>query len=97
MAELGADLIKCFFTGDRFHEVVENLPVPVFTIGAEKLASDVAVLEKARNSVTQGARGIIFGRNIFMAKKPQALIQALGEVMNAGRDPRDAAKAHGLS
>jgi DhnA family fructose-bisphosphate aldolase class Ia len=97
MAELGADLIKCFFTGDRFHEVVENLPVPVFTIGAEKLASDIAVLEKAKNSVTQGARGIIFGRNIFMAKKPQALIKALGEVMNAGRDPRDAAKEHGLS
>ena len=23
MAELGADLIKCFFTGERFHEVVE--------------------------------------------------------------------------
>jgi DhnA family fructose-bisphosphate aldolase class Ia len=97
MAELGADLIKCFFTGERFHEVVENLPVPVFTIGAEKLPTDVAVLEKAKNSIAQGARGIIFGRNIFMAKKPQALIEALNDVMNAGRDPRDAAKAHGLS
>lgn len=97
MAELGADLIKCFFTGDRFHEIVENLPVPVFTIGAEKLASDVDVLRKAKNSVAQGARGIIFGRNIFMAKKPHALIEALGEVMNAGRDPQDAARAHGLS
>jgi DhnA family fructose-bisphosphate aldolase class Ia len=97
MAELGADLIKCFYTGERFHEVVENLPVPVFTIGAEKLASDVEVLQKAKNSVTQGARGIIFGRNIFMAQKPQALIKALGEVMNAGRDPRDAAQAYGLS
>jgi DhnA family fructose-bisphosphate aldolase class Ia len=97
MAELGADMIKCFFTGERFHEVVANLPVPVFTIGAEKLASDVAVLEKAKNSVAQGARGIIFGRNIFMARKPRDLIIALGEVMNAGRDPRDAAKAHGLS
>ncbi len=96
MAELGADLIKCFFTGERFHEVVENLPVPVFTIGAEKLPSDVAVLEKARGSVLQGARGIIFGRNIFMAQNPRALITALGEVMNAGRDPRDAARAHGL-
>ena len=26
MAELGADLIKCFFTGERFHEVVANVP-----------------------------------------------------------------------
>ncbi len=97
MAELGADLVKCFFTGERFHEVVENLPVPVFTIGAEKLATDVAVLEKARASVAQGARGIIFGRNIFMAQNPHALIAALNEVINEGRDPRDAAKAHRLT
>ena len=96
MAELGADLIKCFFTGERFHEVVQNVPVPVFTIGAEKLSSDLAVLAKAKDSVEQGARGIIFGRNIFMAEKPAQLITALNEVMNAGRDPRDALKAHGL-
>ena len=96
MAELGADLIKCFFTGERFHEVVQNVPVPVFTIGAEKLSSDLAVLVKAKDSVDQGARGIIFGRNIFMAEKPAQLITALNEVMNAGRDPRDALKAHGL-
>jgi len=96
MAELGADLIKCFFTGERFHEVVQNVPVPVFTIGAEKLATDLAVLKKAKESVTQGARGIIFGRNIFMAEKPAALIAALNAVMNEGRDPQDAVKAHGL-
>ena len=97
MAELGADLIKCFFTGERFHEVVQNVPVPVFTIGAEKLSSDVAVLEKARDSVAQGARGIIFGRNIFMAAKPHDLIAALNDVINGGTSPKDAARAHGLS
>jgi DhnA family fructose-bisphosphate aldolase class Ia len=96
MAELGADLIKCFFTGERFHEVVANVPVPVFTIGAEKLATDLAVLEKAAASVRQGARGIIFGRNIFMAANPPKLIQALNDVMNSGEAPRDAAKRHGL-
>ena len=44
MAEFGADMIKTFYTGDRFHEVVENTPVPVFTIGAEKLNTDLDVL-----------------------------------------------------
>jgi DhnA family fructose-bisphosphate aldolase class Ia len=96
MAELGADLIKCFFTGDRFHEIVQNVPVPVFTIGAEKLATDLAVLNKARDSVRQGARGIIFGRNIFMAENPSKLIEALNDVINAGKNPQDAARAHGL-
>jgi DhnA family fructose-bisphosphate aldolase class Ia len=96
MAELGADLIKCFFTGERFHEVVENTPIPVFTIGAEKLDTDLAVLKKARDSVKQGARGIIFGRNIFMAKNPAELIKALNEVINGGEDPEATLKKHGL-
>jgi fructose-bisphosphate aldolase, class I len=96
MAELGADLCKCFFTGDRFHEVAANTPVPVFTIGAEKLPTDLAVLAKAQASVKQGARGIIFGRNIFMAEKPAQIIAALNDVMNAGMEPAEAVRKHGL-
>jgi len=97
MAELGADLIKCFYTGKRFHEVVENTPVPVFTIGAEKLPTDLAVLKKAKDSVDQGACGIIFGRNIFMAKNPQGIIKALNEVMNRGLEPEEAVKKYSLT
>jgi len=82
MAELGADMVKTFFTGDKFHEVVENTPVPVFTIGAEKLNTDREVLKKAKDSIDQGARGIIFGRNIFMAEDPIKLVKALNEVIN---------------
>ncbi len=97
MAELGADLIKTFFTGDKFHEVVENTPVPLFTIGAEKLKTDLEVLRKADESVKQGARGIIFGRNIFMAKNPKKLVKAIDLVINNGKDPGKAAEEFGLS
>ena len=96
IAELGADFIKTFFTGDRFHEVVENTPVPLFTIGAEKLNTDIEVLKKADESVKQGARGIIFGRNIFMAKDPKKLIKAINLVINNGKDPEEAAQEFGL-
>ncbi len=92
MAELGADLIKCFLT-DSFREVVDNLPVPAFTIGAEKLDSDLDVLTKAAMSVAQGARGIVFGRNIFMSEKPKALTAALNRVINEGVSPDEAVKA----
>lgn len=97
MAELGADLIKCFFTGERFGEVVENATVPVFTIGAEKLDTDLAVLKKAHESVKHGARGIIFGRNIFMADKPGVLIRALNDVINKKMPPEEAVNLHGLT
>lgn len=82
MVELGADLVKTFYTGEKFHEVIENTPAPVFTIGADKLNTDLAVLKKAYDSVQQGANGIIFGRNIFMAKDPVKLVDALKDVIN---------------
>lgn len=96
MAELGADLIKTFYTGKKFHEVVDNTPVPVFTIGAEKLNTDLEVLQKAYDSVQQGASGIIFGRNIFMSKNPKILTKALNDVMNKGLTPKDAVLKYNL-
>ncbi len=96
IAELGADMIKTFYTGERFHEVVNNIPVPVLTIGAEKLDTDLDVLIKAADSVNQGARGIIFGRNIFMAENPVKLIKALNEVINNNVEPLEAKKKYDL-
>ena len=95
MAELGADLVKAFYTSN-FQDVVKNTPVPVFSIGAEKLNSDIDVLKKAFDTVRAGAKGIIFGRNIFMAKNPFAIVSALNDVMNNGISPDDAASKHDL-
>ena len=97
MAELGADMVKTFFTGERFEEVVANTPVPIFTIGAEKLENDLDVLRKAHDSVSRGARGVIFGRNVFMAQDPPRLVAALNDVVNDGVDPAEAARKHGLT
>ena len=96
MAELGADLIKTFYTGDKFNQIVKNTPVPIFTIGAEKLNTDLDVLKKAYDSVSKGARGIIFGRNIFMAKDPVKLVSALNDVINSSVSPEEAAGKYGL-
>ncbi len=97
MAELGADFIKTFYTGPRFREVVKNTPVPVFTIGADKLKTDLDVLKKAHASIEHGARGIIFGRNIFMSKQPARLVKALDDVLNCGLTPDAAAKKYSLA
>ena len=95
MSELGADLIKAFYT-NNFSDIVKNNPVPVFSIGAEKLHSDIEVLKKASDTIKSGARGIIFGRNIFMAKSPAKLVAALNEVINNNMSPDDAVKKFGL-
>jgi hypothetical protein len=49
----------------------------VFAIGAEKLNTDLDVLKKAHDSVGRGARGIIFGRNTFMAQNPLEPVRPL--------------------
>ncbi|MBL8027446.1 MAG: 3-hydroxy-5-phosphonooxypentane-2,4-dione thiolase LsrF, partial [Fibrobacteres bacterium] len=50
------------------------------------------VLNKAYDSISSGARGIIFGRNIFMSKHPERLIDALNAVINEGVKPEKAVK-----
>ncbi len=95
MAELGADLVKAFFT-NKFSEVVKNTSVPVFSIGAEKLNKEIDVLNKAYNTISSGARGIVFGRNIFMADNPSNLIAALNDVINNNLRPEDAIKKYKL-
>lgn len=96
MAELGADLIKTFYTGEKFNEIVRNTPVPILTIGAEKLSTDLAVLQKASDSIKHGARGIIFGRNIFMSENPPVLIKAINEVINENANPIEVAQKYNL-
>jgi len=95
MAELGADMVKIFYT-DNFTEIVKNTPVPVFCIGAEKLNTDLEVLKKAYDCINNGAKGIVFGRNIFMAQSPSLIVSALNEVMNIGLKPEEAAAKYNL-
>ena len=51
------------------------------------------IRQGARASVSAGARGIIFGRNIFMAENPPSLIAALNAVINDGVSPEEAVKS----
>ncbi|MHB8277683.1 MAG: class I fructose-bisphosphate aldolase [Candidatus Humimicrobiaceae bacterium] len=95
MAELGADMVKVFYT-NNFTEVVKNTPVPVFSIGAEKLKTDLDVLKKAYDTVNSGAKGIVFGRNIFMANNPSKIIAALNDVINSGLKPENVVTKYNL-
>ncbi|MBI2437708.1 MAG: hypothetical protein HYV36_02705 [Lentisphaerae bacterium] len=82
VAELGADLIKTFYTGARFDEIVAATPVPILVLGAEKMPTEAHALTLARNAAQSGARGIVFGRNIFQSRAPARFIQAVRAVIN---------------
>lgn len=76
-AELGADVIKAFYT-ERFDEVVKNCPVPVILAGGPK-ERDISDVAKA--AVADGVSGFAFGRNLFQAENPPELISRLNQVL----------------
>jgi 3-hydroxy-5-phosphonooxypentane-2,4-dione thiolase len=95
IAELGADAIKTFHTMN-FEEVCQTCPVPVFGLGAEKLPAQLDALKLARQEVSAGAGGVVFGRNAIQVPDPHAFQAALCDVVRENASAEEAAKKHGL-
>ncbi len=87
ISELGADLVKTFYTGKRFNEITAATPVPVLALGARKLPKECDALRLAAASVEAGARGIVFGRNVIQSEDPARLLDALKEVVKDYQAP----------
>jgi class I fructose-bisphosphate aldolase len=96
-AELGSDLVKTFHTGARFAEIVKSTPVPILALGSRKADREVDALALAAQAVRDGARGVVFGRNVIQARSPERFLEALQEVVKNGAEPAAAAEKHHLS
>ena len=96
-AEMGADLVKTFFTGERFEEVTAGSPIPILALGAKKTEREVDALSLAAAAVRAGARGVVFGRNVLQASEPERFLDALKEVVKAKGDPEKIALQFHLS
>ncbi len=97
VAELGVDLVKTFYTGERFGEIVAATPVPVLALGSRKLPHERDALELAADAIRAGARGVVFGRNVLQARDPQRFLAALRSVVTDGTPPEEAAERHGIT
>jgi DhnA family fructose-bisphosphate aldolase class Ia len=95
LAELGADLIKTFYTA-KFREVTESCLVPILGLGAEKMPKQSQALELAERVVEDGGRGVVFGRNAIQVRDPAAFQRALCDVVQDGVSAAEAAKRHRL-
>ena len=81
--ELGADAIKTEFTGDveSMRQVIRSVGVPVLTLGGAVGAADT-VEAAARDALTAGASGLIFGRNVWAAEDPATTTKNLLEIVH---------------
>ena len=92
--ELGADIIKADPTDDVsiYHKVVETAGgIPVLVRGGGRV-SDEVILQRTADLIAQGARGIVYGRNIIQHPKPAAMTRALMAVLHENATPAQAAK-----
>ncbi len=82
--ELGADILKIPYTGDKseFKDLVNYLRVPVFILGGPKMDNVEGILKVAKESVEAGAKGIVFGRNVWQNPKMKALVDALKAIVH---------------
>lgn len=96
--ELGADVIKADPTDELedYHRVIEVAGgVPVLVRGGGRV-SDLEVLRRTKLVMEQGAKGIVYGRNVIQHDDPKAMTRALMAIVHEGASVEDAARIVGL-
>ncbi len=91
--ELGADIIKADPCDDisEYHRVIEIAGRPVLTRGGGK-APEQEILQRTYDLMNQGARGIVYGRNIIQHEKPSEMTRALMAIVHHDSRPEQAIK-----
>jgi fructose-bisphosphate aldolase/2-amino-3,7-dideoxy-D-threo-hept-6-ulosonate synthase len=92
-AELGADIVKTNWPGDRdqLGQLIEATSgIPVVLAGGSRVG-DLELLQRMEAAVGVGAIGCSVGRNIFMHRSPEAITRAVSRVI---RERWGAEKAH---
>lgn len=83
--ELGADIIKadpCDNVSD-YHRIIEIAGRPVLPRGGGK-APEGEVLQRTFELMQQGARGIVYGRNIIQHENSSGMVRALMAIVHEG-------------
>ncbi|MGQ9760226.1 MAG: 2-amino-3,7-dideoxy-D-threo-hept-6-ulosonate synthase [Candidatus Methanomethylicaceae archaeon] len=93
-AELGADLIKTYYTGsaETFRKVVEVTQVPVLMSGGSKAKEELEFLKTVENVMVAGGAGVVVGRNVFQSKNFLGLAKAVISVVHENVKAEDAIK-----
>ncbi|MCR4425220.1 MAG: 2-amino-3,7-dideoxy-D-threo-hept-6-ulosonate synthase [Firmicutes bacterium] len=79
--ELGADVIKTYFTGESFRDIVRACRVPIVIAGGPKVDDSNTMVARAMDC---GAAGIAFGRNVFQAEDPEQKVRELCTIVHEG-------------
>lgn len=94
-AEAGADLVKAHYVGEveEYRErVVGACYAPLLILGGPASDEPRTALQLAADAVAAGARGVVFGRHVFTAPRPDRMVAALVAIVHGGADVAVAAR-----
>jgi len=93
-AELGADVVKSYYTGDpdTFKEVVKCCPVPTIVLSGPGAGDPEGLLKMVHDVISAGAKGVIMGRNVWGHKDPVAIIKAISKIVHEDESVENAIK-----
>ncbi len=87
--EMGAHMIKTYYT-ENFEKVVEACgSVPVVIAGGKKIP-EMDALQMSYSAVSEGAKGVDMGRNIFQSDNPVGMIRAVRAIVHENRSVEEA-------
>lgn len=91
-AELGADIVKGYYTGEpeTFREVIEYCPVPYVVLSGPASDDPGVFLKFVSEAMDCGAGGVSVGRNVWTYKDPAALTRAICRIVHQGISPGEA-------
>jgi DhnA family fructose-bisphosphate aldolase class Ia len=97
--ELGADIIKTYYTGTAasFRKVTAAVPAPVLIAGGGRMDTVRAALEVVHGSIEAGGRGVVFGRNIWQNPDPSRVVAAMKAIIHHGATVDGAMAETGLA
>jgi len=93
-AELGADIVKGYYTGDArtFKEVIEYCPVPYVVLSGPAGGDPEVFLTFVQEAIACGAGGVSVGRNVWTHPNPTAMTRAVCRLVHEGATVAQALK-----
>jgi putative autoinducer-2 (AI-2) aldolase len=89
-AELGAKIVKTYYSAEDFDKVTNGCPVPVVIAGGPKCETELEVFEFVYDGMEKGAIGVNLGRNVWQNPHPVAMMRALNTVVHDNSTPKQA-------
>lgn len=85
--EMGADIIKIPYTGDKdsFAEIVEHSYVPVVIYGVPDMGTMKDLLQATKDSIDVGGKGIVFGMDVWQNNNRKKIIHALRDIIHKNK------------